>query len=69
MIVTIYHNPLCSKLRATLELLQARGLEPDIVEYLKTPPSAAELKSILKMLDSSRRASCARASRAMRSLA
>jgi len=47
---TIYHNPKCSKSRATLALLQQRGIEPKIVEYLKTPPSAAELKSILGKL-------------------
>ena len=48
--VTIYHNPRCSKSRQTLQLLEARGLEPKIVEYLKEPPSAAELKAILKKL-------------------
>ena len=47
MTVTIYHNPRCSKSRATLALLEARGLKPKIVDYLKTPPSAAELKAIL----------------------
>jgi arsenate reductase len=50
MTVTIYHNPRCSKSRATLALLEARGLKPEIVEYLKTPPSAAELKAILRKL-------------------
>ncbi len=50
MTVTIYHNPRCSKSRATLALLEARGLKPKIVEYLKTPPSAAELKAILRKL-------------------
>ena len=50
MTVTIYHNPRCSKSRETLKLLEARGLEPMIVEYLKVPPSAAELKVILKKL-------------------
>jgi arsenate reductase len=50
MSVTIYHNPRCSKSRQTLQLLEARGLKPKIVEYLKTPPSAAELKAILKKL-------------------
>lgn len=48
--VTIYHNPRCSKSRQTLELLQARGVTPTVVEYLKTPPSAAELKAILTKL-------------------
>lgn len=47
---TIYHNPKCSKSRATLALLQERGIEPKVVEYLKTPPSAAELRSILDKL-------------------
>jgi arsenate reductase (glutaredoxin) len=48
--VTIYHNPRCSKSRATLALIEARGIKPKIVEYLKTPPSAAELKAILRKL-------------------
>src|SRR5262249_39704111 len=48
--VTIYHNPRCSKSRATLALLHERGFEPKIMDYLKTPPSAAELKSILAKL-------------------
>jgi arsenate reductase len=50
MTVTIYHNPRCSKSRATLALLEARGIKPKIVDYLKTPPSAAELKAILGKL-------------------
>ena len=50
MTVTIYHNPRCGKSRETLELLRQRGIAPKIVEYLKAPPSAAELKSILAML-------------------
>ena len=50
MTVTIYHNPRCSKSRATLHLLEARGLKPNIVDYLKSPPSAADLKAILKKL-------------------
>lgn len=48
--LTIYHNPKCSKSRETLELLRGRGLEPRIVEYLKTPPTAAELAAIVKQL-------------------
>jgi len=47
---TIYHNPRCSKSRQTLALLEERGIAPRIVEYLKTPPTAAELKTILKKL-------------------
>ncbi|OBS09939.1 arsenate reductase (glutaredoxin) [Acidihalobacter prosperus] len=48
--VVIYHNPRCSKSRATLELLRARGLEPRIVEYLEQPPSQDELGRILDLL-------------------
>jgi len=47
---TIYHNPRCSKSRQTLALLEERGISPRVVDYLKTPPSAAELKAILKKL-------------------
>jgi arsenate reductase (glutaredoxin) len=47
---TIYHNPRCSKSRETLALLQAKGIEPSIVEYLKTPPGASQLKAIVKRL-------------------
>ena len=50
MKVTIYHNPRCSKSRQTLELLQSRGIKPEIIEYLKTPPGKSRLKDILKML-------------------
>lgn len=48
--VTIWHNPRCSTSRATLSLLEQHGLQPTIVEYLKTPPSADELKAVLKEL-------------------
>ncbi len=50
MAVTIYHNPRCSKSRQTLDLLRARDVEPQIVEYLQTPPSADELRRILALL-------------------
>ncbi len=50
MSVTIYHNPRCSKSRQTLQLLNEKGLEPLIVDYLNTPPSATELKRILALL-------------------
>ncbi|MDQ6966794.1 MAG: arsenate reductase (glutaredoxin) [Mariprofundaceae bacterium] len=53
MPLTIYHNPRCSKSRATLALLTARGLQAEIVEYLNTPPSIAELTRILGMLGQS----------------
>ena len=48
--ITIYHNPRCSKSRATLALLQEQGVQADVVEYLKAPPSVAELEDILDML-------------------
>lgn len=50
MQATIYHNPRCAKSRATLALLEARGIKPKIVEYLVYPPSKSELERILKML-------------------
>ena len=50
MAVVIYHNPRCSKSRETLALLEGKGVKPKIVEYLKEPPSAAEMKTILKKL-------------------
>ena len=50
MTVTIWHNPRCSKSRQTLALLRDNGVEPDVVEYLKTPPDAATLKAVLKKL-------------------
>lgn len=46
----LYHNPRCSKSRAALELLEQRGLTPKVVRYLETPPSVAELTSILARL-------------------
>lgn len=46
----IYHNPRCRKSRETLNLLQEKGNNPDIVEYLINPPSKDELKEIVGML-------------------
>ncbi len=48
--ITIWHNSRCSKSRQTLQLIRDRGVEPTIVEYLKTPPSAAELANALGKL-------------------
>ena len=48
--VTIYHNPRCSKSRATLALLEEHGVTPRVVEYLSTPPDPATLKRLLGML-------------------
>ena len=51
MKVTIYHNPRCSKSRQALDILISRGIEPEIVEYLKTPLTVAELKRLLRLLN------------------
>ena len=55
MQVKIYHNPRCSKSRQTLQLLQEHDVEPEVVEYLKTPPDKATLKNILEQLQLSPR--------------
>ena len=56
MPVTIYHNPKCSTSRKTLALLQEKGIEPKVVEYLKTPYTAAQLKTLLKQMGMSAKA-------------
>lgn len=48
--VKIYHNPRCSKSRETLALLKENGVEPEVVLYLETPPDAATVQKLLKML-------------------
>ena len=50
MQTTIYHNPRCSKSRATLELIKGEGVDPEIQVYLDTPPSKQELTKILQLL-------------------
>ena len=50
MSISILHNPRCSKSRATLKLLNEKGIEPDIIQYLKTPPSERALAEIIKKL-------------------
>ncbi|TRX75604.1 arsenate reductase (glutaredoxin) [Pseudomonas mangiferae] len=47
---TLYHNPRCSKSRAALDLLEARGVTPRVVRYLETPPDADTLKALLAKL-------------------
>jgi arsenate reductase (glutaredoxin) len=49
-LVTIYHNPGCSKSRETLALIREQGIEPHIVEYLKTPPDQSTLRAIVDRL-------------------
>ncbi|MGA8398447.1 MAG: arsenate reductase (glutaredoxin) [Stellaceae bacterium] len=51
MPVTIYHNPRCNTSRKTLALLRDKGVEPEIVEYLKTPYTASQLKTLLGQLN------------------
>ncbi|MBN0978369.1 arsenate reductase (glutaredoxin) [Pseudomonas hygromyciniae] len=53
--LTLYHNPRCSKSRGALELLQARGLAPNVVRYLETPLDAAQLEALLGKLGISAR--------------
>lgn len=48
--VTMYHNPRCSKSRQTLALLNERDVEPELVLYLETPPTTAELQALLDKL-------------------
>ena len=48
--VTIYHNPRCSKSRETLALLEANGVQPEIVRYLETPPDRETLQILLQKL-------------------
>ncbi len=48
--ITIYHNPRCSKSRQTLELLKDKGIEPEVNLYLDSPPSAEKLKDLLDKL-------------------
>ncbi len=48
--LTIYHNPRCSKSRETLSLLEERGLQPDVVLYLQTPPDKATLQALIQQL-------------------
>lgn len=55
MPVTIYHNPRCQKSRETLALLEKRGIEPRVVDYLQHPPTVAELRTLLRQLGLSAR--------------
>jgi len=48
--VKIFHNPRCSKSRQTMQLLESNGVNPEVIEYLKQPPSYQELSDTLDML-------------------
>lgn len=50
MSVKMYHNPRCSKSRQTLELLKENSIEPELITYLETPPTEAELDNVLNLL-------------------
>ena len=56
MNVTIYHNPKCATSRNTLAMIRNAGIEPHIIEYLKTPPSRAMLAQLIAQMGSSARA-------------
>ena len=50
MIVTIYHNPACGTSRNTLAMIRATGVEPTVIEYLKTPPARDELRGLVQRM-------------------
>ena len=50
MSTKIFHNPRCSKSRQTLAMMEEKGVQPEIVQYLDTPPTEDELRDILKLL-------------------
>ena len=50
MTITLWHNPRCSKSRQTLELLRKKGIEPTIREYLKQPPTKAEVEKLIDLV-------------------
>ncbi len=56
MSITIFHNPACGTSRNTLALIRNSGVEPEVIEYLKTPPSKARLQQLLAAMGISARA-------------
>lgn len=48
--ITIYHNPRCSKSRETLSIIKKKGIEPEVVKYLKNPPSVEEIEELLDVM-------------------
>ncbi|MEP3046292.1 MAG: arsenate reductase (glutaredoxin) [Roseibium sp.] len=55
MTITIYHNPKCGTSRNTLEMIRKSGVDPTVIEYLKTPPSRDELVDLIKRMGISAR--------------
>ncbi len=53
--ITIYHNPACGTSRNTLAMIRASGIEPEVIEYLKNPPSRARLLELIAMMGCSAR--------------
>lgn len=51
MTITIYHNPKCGTSRNTLAMIREAGVEPEVIEYLKTPPSRAKLVELISQMD------------------
>lgn len=49
--IKIYHNPRCTKSRQALQLLQEKGIEPEVIEYMKDPLTEEELWEVLDKLD------------------
>ena len=56
MSVTIYHNPACGTSRNTLAMIRQSGVEPDVIEYLKTPPSREKLVELIATMGMTARA-------------
>jgi arsenate reductase (glutaredoxin) len=54
--VTIWHNPKCATSRKVLDMIRAAGISPDVVDYVKSPPSAAAIRAALKAMDMKPRA-------------
>ncbi len=63
MSITIYHNPACGTSRNVLDLIRAAGIEPTIIEYLKTPPSRAELTGLIARMGIPSAPCCAKRAR------
>lgn len=49
--IKIYHNPRCSKSRQTLEIIESKGIKPEIIKYLENPPTETEIKKVLSLLN------------------